>query len=185
MIIDSVEKIMEISMMDAIADLKGGKELDMQFYLFFKDGYCKVPPIHLPKEVVYGIINLLLNHFEPEAFSVISDCFVRDVHGNLMHEQLLALAVEKNGQNHALARPYDRGENGDVTMRPPEPSNGTVHAGGILTNLYSESPIRIVESSQALLIQSFTEVIKNDRVLYQSSPFSPAKHKRDDGITLH
>ena len=185
MISDSIEKIMEISMMDALVDLKSGKELNMQFYLFFKDGYCKVPPFNLPKEVVFGIIHLLLNHFKPEAFCVISDCFVRDAQGNLMYEQLMAFAVEKNGQKHSLVRPYDRAENGDVIIRPPEPSTGTVYAGGIVTTLYTESPIRIVESSQALLLQSFSEVIKNEKVPYQSSPFSSRKHKLDDGITLH
>lgn len=193
--IESIEKLMELSMMDAIADLKNGKEFDMQFYFFFRDGYCKLPLIPLEKQVVYGVINLLLTNFKPEAFSMISDCFVRDIHGNLTHEQLLSMVVEKTGESRTLARPYDRSKNGDIILRENEDDMKLDYVGGMLPSLYTNSPIIIAESSQKLLIESFKQVFEHEKVIYERSPFSSvsiAKTKKpqddngnDGGMTLH
>ena len=189
--IESIEKLMEISIMDSIADLKNGKKIDVQFYLFFHDGYCKLPHIKLPKEARYGVVNILLNHFKPEAFSTISDCFVRDAEGNLTHEQLLSLVVGKNGESRMHARSYDRSSTGEICMREKEQEQEIDYVGGMLPRLYNHSPFILPEAYEKMIIDSFGKVIDDEKIIYSQSPFAVTaskthiKDEQEHGITFH
>jgi hypothetical protein len=186
--LESIKNLMELSMMDSAADIKAGKEIDMQFYFFFSDGYCKIPDMHLEKHVTYGIINLLLTHFKPKAYASISDCFVRDINGNLSHEQLLAIIVDSNGESSSVANPYDRTADGDIVFR--ETDRESICMKGIAVSLFNDSPIIIADSSKKLILDQFETILKEVKVQYEQTPFKEKSHtkqhdKGHGGMTLH
>lgn len=184
--------------MDTLAELKQGKQIEMNFYLFFADGYWKFPETNLPKEGVYAVVNLVVNSLQPEAYCLVSDTNVRDPKTyEIMYEQLFACVVEPSGVRLSMAKPYDRLPNGKIKITRPQESMEGVTMGGTVTEMYDPAPDVFPDASiKAAFIQMHKNMIAKDKVAYKDytkttdeTPEADAKgkprHAADDGVGLH
>jgi hypothetical protein len=177
-----------------LAELKKGKTVEMNFYLFFADGYWKFPETNLPKEGLFAMVNIVVNALKPEAYCLVSDTNARDPKTyEIMYEQLFACVVEPAGVKMSIAKPYDRLPNGKIKTRPQE-SMDNVSMGGRVTEMYDPAPaIFPDERTKSLFIEMHKSMVAKDKVAYRDitkaadeKPESDAKvqsrHVADDGL---
>lgn len=181
-----------------LAALRQGRQIEMNFYLFFADGYWKFPETKLPKEGLYAMVNLVVNSLQPEAYCLVSDTFVRDPQTNeIMYEQLLAVIVEKQGVGLSMYKPYERLPNRKIKLTRPQHSLDGLAMSGRATEMYDPAPnVFADESLMAAFIQMHKNMIAKDKVAYKDytkttdeTPEADAKgkprHAADDGVGLH
>ncbi|MBI6882690.1 hypothetical protein [Pseudomonas putida] len=102
--------------LDMLADLKSNREVDITFHLFFEDGYWKfTPPRGMPKNYMYGVMNIVISEEKPLAYVMTSDCNMRSPEtGEIVGEQLIAIVVTPDGQNNAKGQSYTRLPGGKI-----------------------------------------------------------------------
>lgn len=184
--------------MDTLAELKRGKQIEMNFYLFFADGYWKFPETNLPKEGVYAMVNLVVDALQPEAYCLVSDTNVRDPETyEIMYEQLFACIVEKNGVGMSMFKPYDRLPNGKIKLTRPQDSMEGLAMSGRATEMYDPAPAVFPDASiKEAFVQMHKNMIAKDKVCYKDYTKKPdgkpeadakgkSRHAADDGIGLN
>jgi hypothetical protein len=180
-----------------LADLKAGKNIEMAFYLFFADGYWKVPGDHLEKPALYAYVNVLVDAFKPEAFCLASDTFVRDpATMDVMYEQLLACVVEPDGPGMSIMKPYERLPSGKIKLTKPQHTMEGANMMGPIHSLYQPAPNPFPnEAFKKAFLERQKQIIDEQKVAYKEvaptaeKPEADAKgksrHAADDGPTFH
>jgi hypothetical protein len=163
-----------------LADLKAGKQVEMRFYLFFTDGYWKVPGDKLEKQALYGYVNLLVESFKPEAFCLASDTYVRDpATMEVMYEQLIACVVEPDGPGMSIMKPYDRLPNGKIKLTRPQESMEGATMMGPIHSLYEPGPnVFPNEAFKQAFLERQRQIIDEQKVAYKDIS-APAAEKED------
>lgn len=171
-----VSNVVNQIFMDCLSSLKSGIELDMQFYLFFSDGYWKCPSQGFDKQELYAVVNLLLDHFKPEAYSLISDTYLRDaVSNDIVGEQLMACVVSPGGVQQVVVRPYEREKNGTIKIKDEVPQNEFIRFEGAATQLFEGSFVQMEDVSKAEFISRVKPLIESQKVKYKDFDYFNGK----------
>ncbi|MBI6882774.1 hypothetical protein [Pseudomonas putida] len=155
---------------ETLAELKAGKEVNMNFYLFFEDSYWRFPDDGLSKEEMIGAVNLMINVAKPQAYALVSDTFVRSPETNeIMYEQLLASIVEQGQDTRMIAQRYDRLPSGKISLSRPRQNMDGMTFGGRMTELFKPVPKEILDSAPIRhLLQPYIDRLKKERVMIGS-----------------
>jgi hypothetical protein len=179
-----------------LADLKAGKNIEMAFYLFFADGYWKVPGDKLEKPALYDYVNVLVEAFKPEAFCLASDTYVRDpATMEIMYEQLIACVVEPDGPGMSIMKPYDRLPNGKIKLTRPQESMEGATMMGPIHSLYQPAPNPFPnEAFKKAFLERQKQFIDEQKVAYKEvapttekpeNEKGKSRHAADDGPSFH
>lgn len=123
---------------EKLAQLKKGERVDIEFYLFFEDGFWMIPAnTKLEKDHNYLILSMVINKFKPSHYAIVSDTNVRDYHTmKILFEQLMASVTNADGITKTILQPYDRLPNGKIKLTRPRVAMDGAQMTGIATELF-------------------------------------------------
>lgn len=161
-----VDAIVASVFKEAITELKAGKEVSMNFYLFFKDSYWRFPDEGLGKDDLTAAVHIMNNYVKPEAYAMVSDTFVRHPETReVMYEMLIASIVTKGEAPKMIAQRYDRLPSGKISLSRPRQNMGEIDSSGRMVELFEPIPMHVLLAPETTtLVQPYLERLKKEKV---------------------